>query len=216
MSTKVEDPEDPPVPEQPVDALDEKKEQGVYASYPARLEVDYPEGDISRMEVLLRIFKIIPAFLLYITVCSTLLLSTIIMIVSRQEYPRWWFDFQLESKRYSTRFSTFLTLMTNKYPSTTKEQIVHLDIDYPDAKSLHRWGPLYKIFLAIPHFLILFALKICFLVVLVAVWITVLITGKYPKSLFDFIVGYWRWGLRFSAYALLMVTDQYPPFSTKA
>jgi hypothetical protein len=211
MSTKAKDPENP-VPEQGIDDLPEKQEH----SYPARLEIDYPDGDIKRTEVLLRIFKIIPPFFLYITISSTLLLSTIMMIVACQTYPRWWFDFKLESKRYSTRFSTFLTLMTNEYPSTTKEQIVHLDIDYPGenvAGALNRWAPLYKIFLSIPHFLILFALKICFLIALVAVWVIILFTGRYPKAIFNFMVGYWRWDLRYDAYTFLLVTDKYPPFS---
>mmetsp|Transcript_12298 Transcript_12298/g.29571 ORF Transcript_12298/g.29571 Transcript_12298/m.29571 type:complete len:269 (-) Transcript_12298:213-1019(-) len=189
------------------------------SSYPARLEVDYREDDVSRIEVLLRIFKIIPVLLFSAFVGSTLYLSTLIMVMFQLKYPRWWFDFRLEYKRYSTRIGTFVALMTDKYPSTTDEQIVHLDIDYPGqdvSQSMNRWGPLYKIILSVPHFFICFALKIGYLLALVVVWIYLLVAGgKYPKFIFDYIVSYWRWSLRYDAYTFLLVTDEYPPFSMK-
>jgi len=198
--------------------LEDHEHHDLEHSYPARLEIDYREDDVSRLQVLLRIFKVVPVLILYVTVSSSSLwLSTLMMLVVGQKYPRWWFDFSLESKRYATRCMAFLFLMTDKWPSTTDEQIVHLDIDFPGenvAGSLDRWGPIYKIFLSIPHFLCLFALMIGNLLALVVVWVYLLITGgKYPKFIFDYVVGYYRWALRFNAYTFLLVTDKYPPFS---
>jgi hypothetical protein len=137
-----------------------------------------------------------------------------LMIVFRQKYPRWWFDFALELSRFSSRVGAYLTLLTDRYPSTDETQSVHLEIDYPDAKTgLNRWLPLVKWLLAIPHFVILVFLIAGVLVVTVIAWFAILFTGRYPRTLFDYVVGVGRWALRVNAYAFLLVTDEYPPFS---
>ncbi len=59
----------------------------------------------------------------------------------------------------------------------------------------------------------LFFLGIAVLVCLVVAWFAILFTGRYPRGLFDFIVGVNRWSLRVDAYAFMLVTDRYPPFS---
>ena len=136
------------------------------------------------------------------------------MIVFRQRYPRWWFDFARELVRFSARIGAYLLLLTDQYPSTVDEQSVHLEIDYPDAKrDLNRWLPLVKWFLAIPHYIVLAVLAIIALFAVVFAWFAILITGRYPRALFDFVVGVDRWCLRVTAYAFLLVTDLYPPFS---
>lgn len=145
-----------------------------------------------------------------------LFLATVLMLLFRKRYPRWWFDFLLEFTRFSTRISAYLLLLTDRYPSTVDMQSVHLNIDYPDAeRDLHRALPLVKWLLALPHYLILLALGLAVLVCTVIAWFSILFTGRYPEALFDFVVGVLRWGLRVQAYAWLLVTDAYPPFSTR-
>lgn len=214
-----------------------------YTEYPARLAIDYPEQR-DKLTVFFRLIWIIPvAILLGLitgsgqTVTNTvtvneagevisrasrsagglaggLAAATALLIVFRQRYPRWWFDFARELTRFSSRVGAYLCLLTDQYPSTVEEQSVHLEIDYPDAQhDLNQWLPLFKWLLAIPHYIVLFFLSIAVFFITIFAWFAILITGQYPKGLFDFVVGVGRWGLRVSAYAFLLVTDRYPPFS---
>jgi hypothetical protein len=137
-----------------------------------------------------------------------------LMILFVQRYPRWWFDFQRELVRFSNRVGAYALLLTDQYPSTVDEQAVHLEIDYPDVeKDLKRGMPLVKWFLAIPHYIVLAVLGVAALFVVIIAWFAILFTGRYPESLFNYVVGVMRWGLRVSAYVTLLVTDEYPPFS---
>ncbi len=148
------------------------------------------------------------------SIMGSLFLVTLLMILFRQRYPTWWFDFARELTRFSARVTAYFALVTDRYPSTVEEQSVHLDVDYPDVeRDLNRWLPLVKWFLAIPHFIILFFLGIGAFFAVVIAWFAILFTGRYPKGLFDFVVGVGRWSLRVYAYAFLLVTDRYPPFS---
>lgn len=204
--------------------------------YAARLEVDEP-GELNRVTTAFRIILIIPiAIVLGIltdsgtntietadgewvttggtSIVGSLFLVTLLMILFRQRYPKWWFDFALELSRFSARVTAYFALVTDRYPSTVEEQSVHLDIDYPDVeRDLNRWLPLVKWLLAIPHYIILFFLGIGAFFAVVIAWFAILFTGRYPKGLFDFVVGVGRWALRVYAYAFLLVTDRYPPFS---
>jgi len=140
--------------------------------------------------------------------------ATVLMIVFRQKYPRWWFDWNVALINFSTRVSAYLALLRDEYPSTDEEQAVHITIPYPNVKEeLNRWLPLVKWFLAIPHYIVLAFLAIGVIVAVIIAWFAILINGRYPKSLFDYVVGVMRWGLRVSAYAAILVTDIYPPFS---
>jgi hypothetical protein len=205
-------------------------------AYPARLEVDYTV-ERNRVTTLFRLFMVIPIAIVYgvltagatttaydeagRTVSTTsggivagLFGATLLMILFRQRYPRWWFDFARELTRFSTRIGAYFALLTDEYPSTVEEQRVHLDIDYPDVeRDLNRWLPLVKWFLAIPHYIVLFFLFVAAFFVVIVAWFAILFTGHYPRGLFDFIVGVSRWALRVNAYAFLLVTDRYPPFS---
>jgi hypothetical protein len=204
--------------------------------YPARLEVDYPELH-DRLTTLFRVFLVIPIAIVIGVLTSGatqtvynqsgqvvrsssgsitggLFLATLLMIVFRRRYPRWWFDFTRELARFSARVGAYLALLTDLYPSTVEEQSVHLEIDYPDAeRDLNQWLPLVKWLLAIPHFIILSVLFVAAFFVVIFAWFAILFTGRYPRGLFDFVVGVGRWGLRVEAYAILLVTDRYPPFS---
>jgi hypothetical protein len=197
------------------------------APYVARLEIDYPEKP-DRLTTFFRVIWIIPiAIILGLLTASGnwgakggagistgLWLATMLMIVSRQLYPRWWFDFARELTRFEARVSAYLALLTDRYPSTVEEQSVHLEIEYPDVqRDLNRWLPLVKWLLAIPHYLVLAVLWLIAIVAVVVAWFAILFTGRYPRGLFDFVVGVGRWTLRVGAYAFLLVTDQYPPFS---
>jgi len=206
------------------------------AVYPARLEVDYPERH-NRVTVFFRMFLVIPIGIVIATltagstqtvydaggqvsrqtgggIASGLFLATALMIVFRRRYPRWWFDFAVQLARFGARVGAYVVLLTDQYPSTVEEQSVHLEIDYPDVeRDLNRWLPIVKWLLAIPHLIVLAVLAVfaCFAVVIA--WFAILFTGRYPRGLFDFVVGVGRWGLRVQAYATLLVTDRYPPFS---
>ena len=135
------------------------------------------------------------------------------MLLFRQKYPKWWFDWNLALSRFSTRVSAYFALLRDEYPSTDEEQAVHLDIPYPNAKELNRWLPLVKWIMAIPHYIVLLFLYIAASVVVIIAWFAILFTGRYPKSLFDFIVSVYRWSLRVSVYTFILTTDRYPPFS---
>jgi hypothetical protein len=204
--------------------------------YPARLQVDYPE-EHNRVTTLFRLIVAIPiAIVLTVLtagashtvynesgqavrttsggVAAGLFLATLLMILFRQRYPRWWFDFALELARFSARVGAYVALLTDQYPSTVEEQSVHLDVEYPDVEhDLNRWLPLVKWLLAIPHYLVLIVLSVGAFFAVVIAWFAILFTGRYPRGLFDFVVGVGRWWLRVDAYALLLVTDRYPPFS---
>jgi hypothetical protein len=145
-----------------------------------------------------------------------LFLAPLLMIVFRQKYPRWWFDWNLGLTRFSTRVATYVALMDDRYPSTDDEQSVHLDIDYPDVpRDLNRLLPLVKWLLAIPHIVVLFFLGLGAIGAVVIAWFAILFTGRYPRGLFHYVEGVLRWGTRVSGYAFLLVTDRYPPFSLK-
>ena len=142
-----------------------------------------------------------------------LFIPILLMLLFRRKYPRWWFDWNLELLRFSSRVSAYFWLLRDEYPSTDEEQAVHLDLDYPDAQQdLNRWLPIVKWFLVIPHYIILIPLSIVALFCIIGAWFAILFTGRYPRDLFNLVVGVSRWWLRVVAYAFILVTDQYPPF----
>src|SRR6266545_982535 len=201
--------------------------------YPLTYSVDYPDRELNRLTTFFRLFTAIPIAIVICTVSggsySTgyndtgatvaaaggfLVLAPLLMILFRQKYPRWWFDWNRELARLTARVHVYFSLLTDQYPSTDDQQSVHLEIVYPDAENdLARGMPLVKWLLAIPHYIILFFLLIAAVVSVIIAWFAILFTGRYPRSLFDFIVGVYRWALRVAAYAFLLVTDRYPPFS---
>jgi len=207
-------------------------------AYPAQVDVAYPDRPLNRLTTGLRIFTIIPIAIVLATVSGqtwswygghgathagrTVVVSAggllfagpLLMILFRQKYPRWWFDWNLELTRFSSRVALYGALLDDRYPSTDEQQSLHLDIQYPDVpRDLNRWLPLVKWFLAIPHYVVLAFLILGAFVSVVIAWFAILFTGRYPRGLFDYIVGVGRWGLRVTAYAFLLTTDRYPPFS---
>jgi hypothetical protein len=184
--------------------------------YPVQLDVEYPEEPRNRLTTFFRLILMIPIVIMAILVswsAGLLSLATLLMILFRKKYPRWWFDFNLELLRFSTRVNAYVLLLRDEYPSTDEDQAVSLEISYPDAESqLNRFMPLIKWFLAIPHYVVIYVLSICALVVMVIAWFAILIVGRYPQGLFNFSVGVMRWETRVNAYMVLLTTDRYPPF----
>ena len=182
-------------------------------SYPVQFSVDYPDRSLSRVSTFFRILLAIPILLIFFLVGEAVILSTLLMVLFRRKYPKWWFDWNLELLKFESRIDAYILLLRDEYPSTDEEQAVHLEIPYPDAsQELNRWLPLVKWLLAVPHYIVLFFLIIIALIVAIISWFAILFTGRYPVSLFNFEVGVVRWGNRVYAYAFMLVTDRYPPF----
>ena len=202
-------------------------------AYPVRFSVDYPDRPLDRVTTGFRIFVAIPILIVLGTVSGggdwetstentrnvaaaaggLLFFGPLLMILFRQKYPRWWFDWNLELQRFGNRVGVYMALMDDRYPATDDHQSVHLDYAYPDVpRDLNRWLPLVKWLLAFPHYVVLFFLWIAALAVVIVVWFAILFTGRYPRGLFDFVEGVIRWHNRVAAYAWVLVTDRYPPF----
>jgi hypothetical protein len=206
----------------------------VNEDHPVRLAVEYPDRPLDRLTTAFRIFTVIPIGIVLgaiggytggggydgrgttVAIGGTglLFLPPLLMIVFREKYPRWWYDWNVELLRFTNRVGTYLALMNDRYPSTDEQQWVRLDFPYPDAKrDLNRWLPLVKWLLAIPHYIVLFFLYLAVIVVVIFAWFGILFTGRYPRGIFDFVEGVIRWHNRVVGYAFILVTDRYPPFS---
>ncbi len=206
-------------------------------AFPARLAIDYPERGLNRATTAFRAFLLIPigiliallngaaagwgveddsgasAWVSLLALAGGTYLPLLLMLLFRRKYPRWWFDWNVELTRLATRVGAYSLLLRDEYPSTDEAQAVHLDLDYPDAeRDLSRWLPLVKWLLALPHYIVLTVLALFALVLVIVAWFAILFTGRYPRGIFDFMVGVTRWTLRVQAYAFLLVTDRYPPF----
>jgi hypothetical protein len=201
-------------------------------TYPLTYSVEYPDRDLNRLTSILRIFTVIPIAIVlgtvahatyggwdengtgYVAAGGLLFAGPLLMILFRKKYPRWWFDWNRELLRFANRVVIYFALLRDEYPSTDEQQALALEVDYPNAETdLARGMPLIKWLLAIPHYIILFFLHIAAIVCVIIAWFAILFTGRYPRSLFDFVVGVFRWSNRVTAYALILVTDKYPPFS---
>lgn len=202
--------------------------------YPLTFSVDYPDRNLDRVSTAFRIFAIIPIAILAAAVeggsfggdaggrgvryagggIGILVIPVVLMLLFRKKYPRWWYDWNLQLTRFSNRIVAYLGLMDDRYPSTDEQQAVHVNFPYPDAeRDLSRGLPLIKWLLAIPHYIVLFFLTIGAVFAAIFAWFAILFTGRYPRSAFDYIEGVLRWHNRVGAYAFLLITDRYPPFS---
>jgi Domain of unknown function (DUF4389) len=211
--------------------------QSITPNHPVEFDIDYPDRQLDRVSTFFRPFLAIPILvmlavlggpalgagrdgggLFFIGLASGLVVvPPLLTIVFRQKYPRWWFDFNLAFLRFYNRAMSYILLLRDEYPSTDEEQSVHLDMPYPNVRSdLNRWMPLVKWFLAIPHYVTLLILDIGVVIAAIAAWVAIVFTGRFPRRLFDFIVGVMRWHNRVVAYAFALVTDRYPPFRLSA
>jgi hypothetical protein len=207
-------------------------------SYPVSFSVDYPERELNRLTTFFRIFTVIPIAIVIglmpgselagsaeangvalsgaIAGGALVVLPIVLMLLFRKKYPRWWYDWNLELLRFGNRIGVYVFLMDDEYPSTDEQQAVHLDFAYPDAERLERGLPLVKWLLAIPHYIVLFFLYIGVFFAAIFAWFAILFTGRYPRGVFKFIEGVFRWHNRVIGYALVLVTDAYPPFRLSA
>ena len=211
-------------------------QSGAGSDYPVQFSVDYP-GSRNRLSVLLRLILAIPIVIVGAAVGGyidtgdaglnealtplyaggVLFIGPLLMIVFRKKYPKWWFDWNLEISRFTARIESFLLVLRDEYPSTDEEQSVHLQIEYPNAETdLNRILPIFKWLLAVPHYIILAVLGVLALLVTILAWLSILVMGRYPEGMFNFVVGVMRWGYRVAAYAFLLTTDRYPPFRLSA
>jgi uncharacterized protein DUF4389 len=204
-------------------------------AYPVRFAMEYPDRQLNRVATAFRIFAAIPIVIVLTSLggpggdwwgdggrrtttiavggSGLLFIPPLLMIVFRQKYPRWWYDWNLELLRFSNRVGVYLALMDDRYPSSDEQQGVRLEAPYPDARlGLNRWLPLVKWLLALPHYVVLAFLWLGALVAVILAWFAILFTGRYPHGLFDYVEGVIRWQNRVIGYAFILVTDDYPPF----
>jgi hypothetical protein len=218
-----------------MESITPERPAGATPGYPLEFDVEYPDRPLARLSSALRIFWLIPIAIVlgfvshttfsvsagdqYAGVVSAgglLLAGPLVMILFRQKYPRWWFDWNRELLRFTNRVYAYGALMSDVYPSTDEQQYVRLELAYPNARQeLNRWLPLVKWLLAIPHYIVLFFLSIGAFFAVVFAWFAILFTGRYPRGLFDFVAGVMRWGNRVTAYAFILTTDRYPPFELR-
>ncbi len=205
--------------------------------YPVRYAVEYPERQLDRLTSFFRVFTVIPILIVVgaivgystgyseagegsaniaISGVGLLFFPALLLILFRGRYPRWWFDWNLQLLRFLNRVTVYALLMDDRYPSTEDQQSVHLEFPYPNVEAdLNRGLPLVKWLLAIPHYIVLFFLHIGVVIAAVIAWFAILFTGRYPRSLFDYIEGVLRWHNRVAGYAFVLITDDYPPFRLK-
>lgn len=184
--------------------------------YPAQFDVEYVDGR-SRLTVFFRLILLIPMLVVsgLVTYSTRFLsLATVLMLLFRRRYPEPWFRWQLYLSQLTNRIGASALLLTDEYPSTTDAQRVTTEAQLDEA-ALSRWLPLVKWVLALPHYVALFFLGVAVAVVTVLAWIIIIVTGRYPRGMFEFVVGVSRWSWRVTAYVSLLNTDRYPPFSLK-
>lgn len=198
--------------------------------YPVDVTIEYQDRELNRTTTFFRLFTIIPIGIIVTLLCGAtasssdsgavagaaggiIILPTALMIIFREKYPRWWFDFNKQLTAFLLRVATYFLLIEDRYPSTDEPQGVDLTLEYPNVTAdLNRFMPLIKWLLAVPHYIVLFFLWIGVFFGTIYAWFVILFTGRYPKDLFGFVEGVLRWQTRVGGYTSMLVTDQYPPF----
>jgi hypothetical protein len=187
------------------------------ADYPVRFDVEYPER-LSRWKIFVKWLLAIPHFIIvYLLqiVAGVLVLVAFFAILFTKKWPRGLFDFMLQIERWTMNTVVYaLTLQRDEYPpfsGESGEYPVQLEVDYDE--NLSRWQIFLKWLFALPHYIVLVVLLVAAYVVLFIAYFAILFTGRYPRAMFDFVVGTVRWWLRVHAYSYLLMTDRYPPFS---
>jgi len=188
-------------------------------SYPVRFDVEYPQR-LSRWRIFLKwLFAIPQLIILYLlgVVSYVLVFIAFFAILFTKKWPRGMFDFTVQIQRWTLNVYSYVGLLRDEYPPFSGEpgeySPVTLEIDYDER--LSRWKIFLKWLFAIPHLIVLWFLYVAAFVALVIAWFAILFTARFPRGLFDFVVGTLRWHERVYAYAFLLLTDRYPPFTLK-
>jgi hypothetical protein len=185
------------------------------SAYPVTFEVEYPEK-LSRWLIFVKWLLAFPHWLIlgvfgYLVELTTFISWFAILFTGR--YPKALFDLAVVYLRWSARTTAYVALLRDDYPpfgGGSPEYPVRFNVEYPEK--LSRLLIFVKWLLAIPHLVILALLGVVGFVVYVIAWFAILFTGRFPRSLFDFLVGIGRWSVRVNAYIYLL-RDDYPPFS---
>jgi len=191
---------------------------GAPGSYPLRFDIEYPE-QLSRWLIFVKWLLAIPHFLILYALSAVANVITFIAffaILFTGRYPRGLFDFVVNIYRWQENVFAYYALFRDEYPPFSWEAgkyPVTFEVDY--AESLSRWMIFVKWLLAIPHIIVLALLYVGAIVAWIIAWFAILFTGRFPRGLFDYLVGVNRWSLRVNAYALLLMRDDYPPFSLR-
>ena len=187
------------------------------SGYPVTLDVPYPES-LSRWLIFVKWLLAIPHLIIVYFLILALLLVTFIAwfaILFTKKYPEGLFKFAVGVQRWSVNVSAYTSLLRDEYPPFSLDAGQYpVVFDAAAPGELSRWLIFVKWLLVIPNLFVYYFVAIAAALVGLIAWFAILFTGKYPRGMFDFVVGSMRWGARMNAYTNLW-TDQYPPFSTK-
>lgn len=187
---------------------------------PVTLELEAPL-EIARWRPLVHWLLAIPALIVTSvlrSVAGVLAFISFFTILFTGSIPDGIYQFQAMHLRYQWRVTSYFLWLREPYPPFTFEMQLDDPGDDPAVLSLapqeelNRWLPLVKWLLIIPHLFAVFFLIVAETFVFVAAFFAVLVTGRWPQGMRDYVVGVTRWTFRIEAY-LYLLHDEYPPFS---
>jgi len=187
-------------------------------AYPFVFDVEYPQK-LSRLSTLARLILAIPQLLIIYalgTVVGIVTLIAFFAILFTRRYPKGLFELVVSFNRWIANVYAYVTLLRDEYPPFSTDPgryPVSYEVDY--AEKLSRWLIFVKWFLVLLHQFFLYFLGLFAFLAAVIAWFAILITGRFPRSLFNYIVGVMRWYLRVGVYSSLL-RDEFPPFSKRA
>ena len=185
-------------------------------SYPVTFDVEYPER-LSRWKLLLKWLLAFPHYFVLLGLAIALLVTSFIAwwaIFFTAYYPRGLHRFAVDVNRWSARVGAYAGLLRGEYPpfGFQAEYPVHLEVEYPPAFA--PWRLWWTGLALIPHLVVGLVYYLAYFVTSLIAFFAILISGRYPKGLFDFGVGVTRYWTRVNAYNSLLCTG-YPPFSLR-
>ena len=190
----------------------------VPGSYPLSFDIAYPTK-LSRLATLFRLVLAIPQLLIIYALGTVVGIITFIVwfaILFTRRYPKGLFELVVSFNRWSANVYAYMALLRDEYPPFSTDPgryAVTYDVDYPEK--LSRWLIFIKWYLVLLHQIVLYFLGFVAILADIIAYFAILITGRFPRALFNYIVGVMRWNLRVSAYSSLM-RDEFPPYSMRA
>ena len=188
------------------------------------LPVTFEQNYVERRSRLTTFFRLILAIPHYVVLSLWAIAASLVVIVAwfvllfTARWPRGMFDFVAGTGRWAVRLSGYYFLLTERYPPFSMgeepDYPIRAEFPYPE-QGIARWRPIVQWLLAIPHLIVLYVLQIVAFVCAIAAGFAILFTGRYPRGLYDIVLGYVRWQTRVNAYYYFL-TERYPPFSLSA